>query len=95
MKLFHHIEKHEEFFLPSKDGLKSKPIETFVDDDQDLSFSDVEAVSPTTEVQRDVLKEDVQWTEALLFSGKASVFDQEKVSDAWRSLAYHRMCFTV
>ncbi|KAH7182098.1 hypothetical protein DER46DRAFT_670449, partial [Fusarium sp. MPI-SDFR-AT-0072] len=52
-------------------------------------FSDVETVLPATEVQKDILKEDVQWAEAVLFSGKTSALSSEKIIDAWRSLAYH------
>ncbi|KAF4344409.1 non-ribosomal peptide synthetase [Fusarium beomiforme] len=92
MKLYHHVEKHEDFFLPFQNGLSLKPVETFGDHDQGLGFSDVEAVLPATEIQKDILKEDVQWAEAVLFSGKPSVFGPEKVFDAWRSLAYHHIC---
>ncbi|KAF9775207.1 hypothetical protein IL306_006717, partial [Fusarium sp. DS 682] len=92
MKLYHHVEKHEDFFLPYQDGLSLKSTETFGGQDQGLGFSDVEAVLPATEIQKEILKEDVQWAEAVLYSGKPSVFGPEKVFDAWRSLAYHHIC---
>ncbi|KAF5647813.1 non-ribosomal peptide synthetase [Fusarium tjaetaba] len=92
MKLYHHVEKHEDFFLPYQDGLVLKPVEALVKHEKDMSFSDVETVLPATEVQKDILKEDVQWAEAVLFSGKTSALSSEKIFDAWRSLAYHHIC---
>jgi hypothetical protein len=95
MKLYHHVEKHEDFFLPYQDGLSLKPVEALVKHEKDLGISDVETVLPATEVQKDILKEDLQWAEAVLFSGKPSALSSEKVFDTWRSLAYHRKYFTV
>ncbi|KAG5801714.1 hypothetical protein H9Q71_013699 [Fusarium xylarioides] len=92
MKLYHHVEKHEDFFLPYQDGLALKPVEALVKHETDMGFSDVETVLPATEVQKDILKEDVQWAEAVLFSGKTSALSSEKIFDAWRSLAYHHIC---
>ncbi|KAF5543764.1 non-ribosomal peptide synthetase [Fusarium phyllophilum] len=92
MKLYHHVEKHEDFFLPYQDGLTLKPVEALVKHEKDMGFSDVETVLPATEVQKDILKEDVQWAEAVLFSGKTSALSSEKIFDAWRSLAYHHIC---
>ncbi|KAF5720060.1 non-ribosomal peptide synthetase [Fusarium mundagurra] len=92
MKLYHHVEKHEDFFLPYQDGLTLKPVEALVKHEKDMGFSDVETVLPGTEVQKDILKEDVQWAEAVLFSGKTSALSSEKIFDAWRSLAYHHIC---
>ncbi|KAF4497413.1 non-ribosomal peptide synthetase [Fusarium agapanthi] len=92
MKLYHHVEKHEDFFLPYQDGLTLKPAEALVKHEKDMGFSDVETVLPATEVQKDILKEDVQWTEAVLFSGKTSALSSDKIFDAWRSLAYHYIC---
>lgn len=89
MKLYHHVEKHGDFFLPYQDGLSLKPIEALVKHEKDMAFSDVETVLPATEVQKDILKEDVQWAEAVLFTGKTSALSSEKVLDVWRSLAYH------
>ncbi|EXK83823.1 hypothetical protein FOQG_11982 [Fusarium oxysporum f. sp. raphani 54005] len=92
MKLYHHTEKHEDFFLPYQHGLSLKPVEALVKHEKDMGFSDVETVFPATEVQKDILKEDVQWAEAVLFSGKTSALSSEKIFDAWRSLAYHHIC---
>ncbi|KAF5592231.1 non-ribosomal peptide synthetase [Fusarium pseudoanthophilum] len=92
MKLYHHVEKHEDFFLPYQDGLTIKPVEALVKHEKDMGFSDVETVLPATEVQKDILKEDVQWAEAVLFSAKTSALSSEKIFDAWRSLAYHHIC---
>ncbi|KAF5539387.1 non-ribosomal peptide synthetase [Fusarium mexicanum] len=92
MKLYHHVEKHEDFFLPYQDGLTLKPVEALVKHEKDMGFSDVETVFPATEVQKDILKEDVQWAEAVLFSGKISALSSDKILDVWRSLAYHYIC---
>ncbi|KAF5254009.1 hypothetical protein FANTH_1191 [Fusarium anthophilum] len=92
MKLYHHVEKHEDFFLPYQDGLTLKPVEALVKHEKDIGFSDVETVLPATEVQKDILKEDVQWAEAVLFSGKTSALSSDKILDVWRSLAYHYIC---
>lgn len=89
MKLYHHVEKHEDFFLPYQHGLSLKPVEALVKHEKDMGFSDVETVLPATEVQQDILKEDIQWAEAVLFTGKTSALSSEKVLDVWRSLAYH------
>ncbi|CVL02586.1 non-ribosomal peptide synthetase [Fusarium mangiferae] len=92
MKLYHHVEKHEDFFLPYQDGLSLKPVEALVKHEKDMGFSDVETILPATEVQKDILKEDVQWAEAVLFTGKTSALSSKKVLDVWRSLAYHYIC---
>ncbi|KAF5268290.1 hypothetical protein FOXYS1_835, partial [Fusarium oxysporum] len=92
MKLYHHTEKHEDFFLPYQHSLSLKPVEALVKHEKDMGFSDVETVFPATEVQKDILKEDVKWAEAVLFSGKTSALSSEKIFDAWRSLAYHHIC---
>ncbi|KAF5704517.1 non-ribosomal peptide synthetase [Fusarium globosum] len=92
MKLYRHVEKHEDFFLPYQDGLTLKPVEALVKHEKDMGFSDVETILPATEVQKDILNEDVQWAEAVLFTGKTSALSSETVLDVWRSLAYHYIC---
>ena len=87
MQLLRHVEKHEDFFLPNLDSFSLDPNEMFLGKKEASTFSDVEAAFPATEVQRDILKEDVRWAQAVLFSGKPSSFDLEKIFNAWNSLA--------
>ncbi|KAJ3541872.1 hypothetical protein NM208_g4404 [Fusarium decemcellulare] len=92
MQLLRHVEKHEDFFLPNLDSFILDPNEMFLGKKEASTFSDVEAAFPATEVQRDILKEDVQWAQAVLFSGKPSSFDLEKIFNAWNSLASRYVC---
>ncbi|GKT61480.1 nonribosomal peptide synthase [Colletotrichum tofieldiae] len=92
MQLIRHIEKHEDFFLPSPDNiawdLQGKPFGK----DNVSAFSEVETIFSATDIQKDILNEDVQWAEVELFSGKPSSFGLENIFNAWTSLASHHAC---
>ncbi|OHF00460.1 hypothetical protein CORC01_04210 [Colletotrichum orchidophilum] len=92
MQLIRHIEKHEDFFLPSPDDLAFGIHDKLYSKESALAFSEVEARFPATEIQRDILGEDVQWAEVELFSGKPSSFGLENIFNAWNSLASHHVC---
>ncbi|KAJ4311806.1 hypothetical protein N0V84_010260 [Fusarium piperis] len=92
MQLLRHVEKHEDFFLPSTESGNWDFNDAFLSKEKVSTFSDVEAVFPATEVQKDILKEDVQWAQAVLFTGKPSSFDLEKIFNAWNSLASRYVC---
>ncbi|GKT45446.1 nonribosomal peptide synthase sidE [Colletotrichum spaethianum] len=93
MQLIRHVEKHEDFFLPSPDNIAwDLPGKLYGKEKNALAFSEVETVFPATEVQRDILNEDVQWAEVELFSGKPSSFGLENIFNAWTSLASHHAC---
>ncbi|KAK1988893.1 hypothetical protein LZ30DRAFT_818068 [Colletotrichum cereale] len=90
MQIIHHVEKHEDFFLPSPDDIAWDLQGKFDQKEKDSAFSEIETVFPATEVQRDILNEDVQWAEIELFSGKPSSFGLENIFNAWSSLASHQ-----
>ncbi|RGP81351.1 non-ribosomal peptide synthetase [Fusarium longipes] len=92
MQLLRRVEKHEDFFRPHPDGPNLDSYEAMLQKHKGHAFPDVEAVFPATEVQKDILKEDVQWAEAVIFSGKPSLFGREKASDVWKTLAYNYVC---
>ncbi|CCF46144.1 hypothetical protein CH063_14987, partial [Colletotrichum higginsianum] len=92
MQLIRHVEKHEDFFLPSPDDVAWDLFEKYHEKESASVFSEIEAVYPATEIQRDILHEDVQWAEVELFSGKPASFGLESVFNAWSSLASHHIC---
>jgi hypothetical protein len=89
MQLLRQVEKHEDFFLPHPDGPNLDFYEALLQKQKGSDFPEVEAILPATEVQKDILKEDVQWAEAVIYSGKPPLLSPEKAFDAWRALAYH------
>ncbi|KZL85391.1 bacitracin synthase 3 [Colletotrichum incanum] len=89
MQLIRHVEKHEDFFLPSPENIAWDLQGKLYGKDNVSAFSEVETVFTATEVQRDILNEDVQWAEVELFSGKPSSFGLENIFNAWTSLASH------
>ncbi|KAJ3943183.1 uncharacterized protein N0V96_007418 [Colletotrichum fioriniae] len=90
MQLIRHIEKHEDFFLPSPHDLALGIHDKLYGKDSPLAFSEVEVSFPATEIQQGILSEDVQWAEVELFAGKPSSFGLENIFNAWNSLASHR-----
>ncbi|KAF6815312.1 bacitracin synthase 3 [Colletotrichum sojae] len=92
MQLVRHIENHEDFFLPNSLDLYKDLQAHSAGKESISSFSEIEAVFPATEIQRDILNEDVQWAEVELFSGNAMSFGLETVFNAWTSLASHHVC---
>ncbi|UQC76767.1 uncharacterized protein CLUP02_18282 [Colletotrichum lupini] len=92
MQLIRHIEKHEDFFLPSADDLAFGIHDKLYGKESSLAFSEVEVRFPATEIQQGILAEDVQWAEVELFAGKPSSFGLENIFNAWNSLASHHIC---
>ncbi|KAK1623103.1 hypothetical protein BDP81DRAFT_454803 [Colletotrichum phormii] len=92
MQLIRHIEKHEDFFLPSPDELAFGIHDKLFSKESALAFSEVEVSFPATEIQQEILDEDVQWAEVELFAGKPSSFGLENIFNAWNSLASHHIC---
>lgn len=90
MQLIRHIEKHEDFFLPSADDLAFGIHDKLYGKENSLAFSEVEVRFHATEIQQGILTEDVQWAEVELFAGKPSSFGLENIFNAWNSLASHR-----
>ncbi|KAK1723476.1 uncharacterized protein BDZ83DRAFT_793537 [Colletotrichum acutatum] len=92
MQLIRHIEKHEDFFLPSPDDIALGIHDKLYGKESSLAFSEVEVSFPATEIQQGILSEDVQWAEVELFAGKPSSFGLENIFNAWTSLASHHIC---
>lgn len=93
MQLVRHTENHEDFFLPNSLDLYDDLQVHSAGKENISTFSEIETVFPATEIQKDILNEDVQWAEIVLFSGNASSYGLETVFNAWTSLASHRTYF--
>ena len=89
MQLLRHVERYDEFFLPYPDGSDLDLQSTLFQKEKEAGFSEIGAILPTTEVQADILMEDVQWAEAVLFSAPPLTFSVEKAFIAWKGLSDH------